>query len=312
MAKPSSPKSAADTAKALKRRLTKASKRAPKAQPAGRPYRPAVVTFLDILGFRDRVAASQDATAIRRILARLRSFSDVGDPDEKTEAEHGLEVTHSIAFSDSVVRIRFFDTDYPSGALYHEVLSLLHVQAEMMADDVLVRGGVTVGDVYLEGDMAFGPGFNRAYDLESQFANVPRIVIGPEAFVALRTEPRLVAVDHTPEEDIAYLRRLLKRGDDGFWFIDYLQAIRTELDHPELHPNIVAQHRALIINGAASAPTHSRVLQKYLWLAHYLNDAVERCGLPQTLRLTQVDLPALDALEDRPPWMAPDDDGDFD
>ena len=36
-----------------------------------------------------------------------------------------------------------------------------------MADDVLVRGGVTVGPVYLEGDMAFGPGFNRAYDLES-------------------------------------------------------------------------------------------------------------------------------------------------
>lgn len=312
MAKSSTPKSAAETAKALKKKLTKAPKGAGRPAPVARPYRPAVVTFLDILGFRERVAASQDATAIRRILARLRSFSDVGDPDEKLEAEHGFEVTRSIAFSDSVVRIRFFDTDYPSGALYHEVLSLLHVQAEMMGADVLVRGGVTVGDVYLEGDMAFGPGFNRAYDLESQFANVPRIVIGPEAFVALRTEPRLVAVDHTPDEDIAYLRRLLKRGDDGFWFIDYLQAMRSELDHPELHPEIVAQHRALIINGAATAPPHSRVLQKYLWLAQYLNDAVDRCGLPEALCLTQADIPALDALADRPPWMAPGDDSDLD
>jgi hypothetical protein len=320
--KTSAAKTPAETGQALKRRILRAAKakgdaRAKakaKAKPAGasQPYRPAVVTFLDILGFRQRVASSQDGTAIRRILSRLRSFADVNDPDEALEAGHGFEVTHAIAFSDSVVRIRFFDTEYSAGALYHEVLSLLHVQAEMMADDVLVRGGVTVGDVYLEGDMAFGPGFNRAYDLESQFANVPRIVIGPEAFVALRQDPRLVAVDHTPEEDIAYLRRLLKRGDDGFWFIDYLQAMRSELDHPEVHPDLVAQHRALIIGGAASAPAHSRVLQKYLWLAHYLNDAVERCGLPETLRLTQADIPALDALSDRPPWMAAGDDGDLD
>lgn len=286
--------------------------RSPTRQPAPHAYRPAVVTFLDILGFRERVAASQDATAIRRILARLRDFSDVGDPDEGDGAARGYEVTRSIAFSDSIVRVRFYDTEYPSGALFHEILSLLHVQAEMMADDVLVRGGVTVGPVYLEGDMAFGPAFNRAYDLESQFANVPRIVVGPEAFAALRTDPGLVAVDHTPEEDIAYIRRLLKRGEDGFWFIDYLQAMRSELDHPELHPDIVAQHRALIIAGAASAAPHSRVLQKYLWLAHYLNDAVDRCGLPEALRLTQADLPALDPLDDRPPWMSPDDDGDLD
>jgi len=283
-----------------------------KAAPPARPYRPAVVTFLDILGFRERVTASRDAAAIHRILSRLRSFADVGDLEEADFGEAGHEVTRSIAFSDSVVRIRFYDTDYPSGALYHEVLSLLHVQGEMMADDVLVRGGVTVGPVYLEGDMAFGPGFNRAYDLESQFANVPRIVIGPEAFAALREEPGLVAVDHTPDEDIAYIRRLLKRGDDGFWFIDYLQAMRTELDHPEIHPSLVAQHRAMIITGAEAAPAHSRVLQKYLWLAHYLNDAVTRCGLPESLLVTAADIPAMDALDDRPVWMSPAPDGELD
>jgi hypothetical protein len=307
MPKTTKPKTPAQIAQSVKRRLAKAAAQKPKPPPA-RPYRPAVVTFLDILGFRERVASSKDATEIRRILSRLRSFADVGGSDEAFEAEKGFEVTRSIAFSDSIVRIRFFDTAYPSGALFHEVLSLLHVQAEMMGEDVLVRGGVTVGKVYLEGDMAFGPGFNRAYDLESQFANVPRIVIGPEAFTALRHEPKLVADDHTPAEDIAYIRKLLKRGDDGLWFIDYLQAMRSELDNPEIHPDLVAQHRALIIAGAKAAPDHSRVLQKYLWLANYLNDAVDRCGLPETLRVTQADLPALEALEDRPPWMSPDDD----
>lgn len=276
------------------------------------PYRPAVITFLDILGFRERVASSSDATEIRRILTRLRSFADVGRAIDPPEAVGGdeFEVTRSIAFSDSVVRIRFIDTPYRSGALFHEILGLVHVQTEMMADDVLVRGGITVGEVYLEGDMAFGPGFNRAYDLESQFANAPRIVVGAEAFAALRTDPRLLAVDHTPEEDIAYIRRMLRRGDDGLWFIDYLQAMRGELDNPEFHPDLVAQHRALILEGINSSSPQSRVFQKYLWLAHYLNDVVRQCGLPETLLLAQSDIPALDALDDRPVWMSPD--GDID
>ena len=278
--------------------------------PTTRPYRPAVITFLDVLGFRERVAASRDATDIRRILSRLRSFAagDEADSEGLLEEADGYEVTRSIAFSDSVVRIRFYDTEYPSGALFHEVLSLLHVQSEMMADDVLVRGGCTVGDIYLEGDLAFGPGFNRAYDLESQFANVPRIVIGPEAFTALRNDPRLVAEDHEADEDIASIRRMLKRSDDGFWFVDYLQAMRSELDEPEKHPELVAQHRALIISGATAAPENSRVLQKYLWLARYLNDTIERCGLPDALQITEADMPALDALEDRPDWMGDEED----
>ncbi|NEU14723.1 hypothetical protein G3T14_21835 [Methylobacterium sp. BTF04] len=136
-----------------------------------------------------------------------------------------MTVTRSIAFSDSVIRIRFFDTDFSTGALFHEILNLVHVQGEMAGEDVLLMGGVTIGEVHLDGDMVFGPGFNRAYDLESQFAVSRRIVIGQEAFDALRTDRRLISENHTAEEDIAYIRRLVTRSDDGIWFVDYLAAM---------------------------------------------------------------------------------------
>jgi hypothetical protein len=267
-------------------------------------YRPAVITFLDILGFRERVGRSDNPEAIRRILTRLRSFAarrDALAPEDPADAPEGIEMTHSIAFSDSIVRIRFFDTEYPTGALFHEVLSLLQAQGELVADDVLLRGGVTVGLVHLEGDMAFGPGFIRAYDLESQFANYPRIVIGPEAFAALRNDPRLVADHHDLEDEVHYQRQMLRRSEDGFWFIDYLYGMREEMDYPEQHPDLVAQHRAFIIDGANGAPANSRVLQKFLWLARYLNDVADRAGLPQLL-ITQGDIPALEELAERPPW----------
>jgi len=266
-------------------------------------YRWAVITFLDILGFREWVNTGEPAD-IHRVLNRLRSFAAGPDDLEDSTPPGGsmaFEMTRSIAFSDSIVRIRFFDTDYSSGALFHEIINLLHAQGELISDNVLLRGGVTVGRVYLEGDMVFGPGFIRAYDLESQFANFPRIVIGPEAFGALRQDPRLVADHHDIEDEVHYLRSLLHRGEDGFWYIDYLHGMLGEMDYPEHFPGLVAQHRAYIIDSANAAPPNSRVLQKFLWLAGYLNSVVNRVGLAD-LRITQADIPALDDLAERPPY----------
>jgi hypothetical protein len=61
----------------------------------------------------------------------------------------------------------------------------------------------------------------------------------------------------------------------------YLAAMRGEMDYPELFPDYVAGHRAHIIEGATSASVRSRVFQKYLWLARYL-DYVSRGALGAT------------------------------
>lgn len=253
------------------------------------------------MGFRERVESSTDATEIEHILSRLRDFADNTDePNDK------FEHTRSIAFSDSIVRVRFYDTAYPTGALYQELLSLVHIQTEMMAEDILLRGGVTTGMIYFEGDMAFGPGFNRAYDLESQFADAPRIIVGPEAFVALRKDKRLRAHGHSLAEDIHHIRELIHRGDDGLWFIDYLKAMHDELDDFDVYPDLIAQHRALIIKGAKSFKPGSRVFQKYLWLSSYLTDVVKRVELPEKLAITEKDIAALDPLNEKPHWVLED------
>lgn len=273
----------------------KKKKKIRKLKPA-KAYRPAVITFIDILGFSDLVAKSENPQRIRDILRRLASFAaNTGDLEYETDE------TAAVVFSDSIIRVRFLDGRYRSGALFQEVLKLLHVQGEMLTDDVLLRGGLTVGMIHVEGQLAFGPGFIRAYQLESEFANYPRIVIGPEVFKALRESDQLVAAHHDLADEIHYQRRMLKRGDDGLWFIDYLHGIKGEMDDPEEHPALVEQHRALIISSANAAPANSRVLQKYLWLAGYLNDVAERLSRPD-LKITQTEIPALEALGEEPEW----------
>jgi hypothetical protein len=44
----------------------------------------------------------------------------------------------------------------------------------------LLRGGITIGDIVHDDEVVFGPGLNRAYELESQVARMPRIILDPD------------------------------------------------------------------------------------------------------------------------------------
>lgn len=158
-------------------------------------------------------------------------------------------------------------SEVASGALFLKsstwCADLVRAQTNLIAQGVLVRGGISHGEVHHDGGVVFSPAFVRAYDLESQFANFPRIVLGPELFQGLRSDPRMRAEHHDLEDEIHYQSQLLRRGDDGFWFIDYLFAARHELDEPAEYPDLLVAHRDLVIKQALPAPASSRVLQSF-------------------------------------------------
>jgi hypothetical protein len=254
-------------------------------------YRPAVITFVDILGFRE-IVRERSASEVQDILGRVRSFA------ARETGEQSFEHTRAFSFSDSVIRVRHYDTEYPSGALFQEVLSLVHAQGELINDGVLLRGGLTTGLIHAESTSIFGPGFVRAYGLESEFANYPRIVLGAEVFSALRTDERLHANHHDAVDEIHYLRHLLRRSDDGLWFVDYLKAFREELDNPDVYPDLLLRHRDTIVSGASNPA--ERVQQKYHWLALYHNQVCQEFGLNE-FRISPADIPALEELAERSP-----------
>ena len=76
---------------------------------------------------------------------------------------------------------------------------------------------------------------------------------------------------HTLEEDREYTGSLMRRGDDGLYLVDYLQAYAREMDDPEDYPEMLRSHRDMIVKAAAKAKGFTNVKQKYSWLAHYHN-----------------------------------------
>jgi hypothetical protein len=152
---------------------------------------------------------------------------------------------------------------------------------------------VTVGSIVAAGDDLFGPGFNRAYHLESKIAVYPRIVVGAEVIEALATDERLKAEHHDLEDEAEYLDRLLITGGDGQLYVDYLRAGYYELEDPEGYPDLLADHRRLIIDRAAPVSENPKVLQKYLWLACYHNGICKLAGHLDLL-ITENDIQGLD------------------
>lgn len=142
-----------------------------------------------------------------------------------------------------------------------------------------VRGGVTIGPVSVGEQRIFGPAVIDAYDLESQFARYPRIVLSPVVLKTLDNDPLLRAHHHSAEQEKEYIYNLLRQGGDAVWFIDYLYAFATELDHPEDYYEMLVRHRALITGAANSVGGLTSLALKYNWLAHYYNATLARLPL---------------------------------
>ena len=271
-----------------------------KAEKTPLSYRPSIVTFIDILGFRsivDRVLA-HEIYEIVKCVQRHAGSTDEGDVREFGLVDE-VNWTRCVFFSDSVVRVRPFDAETADGSLYSEIIDLVCAQGLLAQKGIFIRGGLTIGDIHQDDDVIFGPAMVRAYDLESSFSNYPRIVIDPKVFDLLSTDPRLRAEHHDVAEEVKNIKVLVRKGDDGLYSIDYLGAFREEMDDPSKFPAYLADVKEHIVTQALSAKENLSVLQKYLWMAHYLNAVARKNtdgALNSQVLITSKDIPEMSAF----------------
>ena len=238
-----------------------------------RQYSEHVVTFIDILGFKELVKR-ESAESIGNMLGRLEKVTDSG------EYERLVMGRRTIAFSDAIVRASALQT--PSGdaarygILFHELLNLVHAQVDLIVyHGVFLRGAVSIGLAFQEGTVIYGEGVIRAYETESELAIFPRIIIDPEVFRQYAVEGNLLkAHHHTVAQDSEYVGELVREDADGVWFVDYLKAVEPELKNDADYPRVLTAHRDAIIRASRGQGELNRVSQKYNWLARYHNQVV--------------------------------------
>jgi len=167
-----------------------------------------LLTYLDILGFRDLIRESTtDPTKVDATIQILKLA--------KRHADIGLNVrgravaAETTNFSDLIIRVRPLVDEEAIDWVNYELLILSAIQSEITCRyGILLRGGICINDLYMNDDMVFGPALVRAYELEDQVAVYPRIVIDP-AIIGLQKKGLI-------------FNSYRRRGDDGVFFVNYL------------------------------------------------------------------------------------------
>ncbi len=233
-------------------------------------YDISIISYLDILGFKDII----DNDKPEKIFNILKGFRYLSMPD--SDLAKDLE-QNFFNFSDCAVRttnvLSIANKKRSLGLLFYELLDVLHIQMELIYQGIFLRGGITIGEVFVKDGYLFGPGLVEAYLLEKDIAKTPRIVLRKEVVDLINKVPALRSWHHKPKEELEYIHDLLKLDNDGYYFIDYIRAMATEVK-PEDHFNFLVSHRDNIKNNRRRFKSDSHNLKKYLWLQEYHNNSI--------------------------------------
>jgi len=217
-------------------------------------YQPYLISYLDVLGMKALVeSAGENADGVAEVLTRLCSYSNPEPEDKK------LWKTGFVNFSDLVLRsipiLTEANLKYRLGCFFHEAMDLGFIQVNLINRGILVRGALTIGLLCRQKGLLFGQGLIDAHNLEEKQAVYPRIIISEDLMTSVEELPVLRGEGNSFKEEMACLRKLVKRDSDGLWFLDYLAHARDEADDPYEYASLLSAHRELIENQRAEIAT---------------------------------------------------------
>lgn len=231
-------------------------------------YSKRVICFLDILGFRDIVLkgnAGFNSESILKVLSLLSETKEDNDSGAISLKDIGREVS---VFSDSIV------ISYPTelgSSLFYIIMDIIHLQIELLNKNILVRAGISIGDLYHEDKIVFGPALIEVYDLEVKKAVYPRIMITLDTLMeGLKIEFEKYGYS---EYNLKLLLEILIEEEENYFYIDYLSQWE-ELDEIYDYLVLIKKVEVLIENELKSSDP--RVKSKYEWLDKYLDFVKEK------------------------------------
>lgn len=245
-----------------------------------RGFERCVVTFIDILGYR-HLLKTRRAEDIVKIVKNLREFtnSDYGSDEPPNDPDEFRLYTQAFseAVSDAVVRVRTVDTQSKDGPFVYELIDLMHAILECVNQGIFIRGGMTIGPVHIGRDgegPIFGNAMVRAYEIETNEAIYPRIMIDDAALVAYTSDKSLWQEGEFGQYEANLALPFLGISEDGSYFLDYLRAAGPgEFDDGVTgHFAFLQRHCSLIIENLKT--TDAKVRRKFVWLANYHNRSI--------------------------------------
>lgn len=143
-------------------------------------------------------------------------------------------------------------------------------QFNLSLEGLFVRGGISVGDFYINEDIVFGPALLDAHNTESNLACYPRIVLDDKTVNKLQKYIKYYECD--PQ------RNKILIDSDGQWFLNYLNTIfkyytecTNEYEFEKVQIGLLHRHKIKIEEMLSKYEKNIRVWNKFVWTANYHN-----------------------------------------
>lgn len=245
-------------------------------------YEERYVAFIDILGFKDLIKFSANnsvndfgnshysvSVIFNALDLDLSPINKTYEDISKVNDSPGLRLN---TFSDFVI-ISSKLTPVGLDAIIFAVWSVI---TEWLSKGFISRGGIAKGKLvhrdYEKGKspIVFGPAFIAAYQLESEIADYPRVILSKD----VRLE--YSQLKENGEGTIHALQKLVRQNNDGPHWIDIFGHVRNDgfdkltvaLQEVEQYANILKRH----LNECADNP---KLYRKSRWLVDRFNEAIE-------------------------------------
>lgn len=231
----------------------------------GKPvHRKSFCAFLDVLGFSERISASYKTSTEDTLLMEFHQILTETLTVLKEDTDESMLYFKS--FTDNVVLAHpEFSSEMESefGLILYPIREY---QFRMALKGFFVRGGLAVGQLFMDENSVYGAALLEAYRLESKVAVNPVVVLCDDTMKLVEEHLKFYAKGVAPQ-----LRDVL-RGPDGRYFINYLvECIIDGMEEQYLDTKSLILHKQQIEQALTNYAPVPHVFSKFSWLAAYHN-----------------------------------------
>lgn len=218
-----------------------------------KPFDSYLIAYMDFLGTKDKMKKDNSYSSLQKLQALLKGVRQKASFIEKINSIDDFEIK---VFSDNII----IALKVKKEILARQVVSIVNIVSLLQFEALFqfgfpLRGGITIGELYIDDTVVWGTGLIEAYQIEDKIANYPRVIISKK-----------VIEIYDKQEDVELnLSALIRQDTDGYWFVHYLVAAPNITLIPVLSNNLAE---------IASSCTNEndRVKQKINWIISYFNN----------------------------------------
>jgi hypothetical protein len=222
-------------------------------------YEDRVVAFIDILGFRSHIEKSEkDENEFAKIFLATHFMKS----EETRKINNDNNYRKATSFSDNIV------ISYPLDYNMDIVIDIIELQILLTNHGFLLRGGIACGKLYHDESVVFGKAMIDAYELESNIAKYPRIVLSENYYDLL--------CNYKSNSNL--MNTYLIKDIDGFHYLNFLHLNNkhNQNERQDIIASIVKMERQ--IDDTLANNKKADIRAKMYWLKNYINMCREKYG----------------------------------